>query len=180
MKSVADSLAGRAFYAFLHPLIDLMETLMIVRRLPPFLGNRSSRLIKAPKLYFADSGLAAKLAGVATVASPTANPLRGALLENFVLQNLLATLRPHLPDLRCYYWNEQGQREVDFVLEFGGKVVAVEIKNQGRLHPAEAKPLSVFIERTPACVAGIVGYQGDQILPLGKNIWAVPLNLLLA
>lgn len=160
--------------------LDLLETLMVVRRIQPFLGNRSSRLVKASKLYFADSGLAARLAGVASIAAPSADAMRGALLENFVLQNLLSALEPHAPEMRCYYWNEQSIREVDFVLEFGRKIVAIEVKAQGRLHPGDAKHLAAFLGRTRECVAGIIGYQGDQVLSLADKIWAVPLSVLLA
>jgi predicted AAA+ superfamily ATPase len=160
--------------------LDLLETLMVLRRLPPFLGNRSSRLIKSAKLYFADSGLAARLASVTSIAAASADSLRGALIETFVLQNLVATLEPHAPDVRFYYWNEQSQREVDFVIELGKKVIAIEVKAQGRIHPADSKNLENFLGRTPACAAGILAYQGDKVLEIRDKIWAVPLSVLLA
>lgn len=114
--------------------LNLMEVLMVVRRISPFLGNRSSRLIKSPKLYFADSGLAAHLAGVRLGGSMAMDPLRGALRENYVLQNLLGTLEPHWPDLQVHYWNEQGRRKVDFILETNGRVIAIEVKSQARFN----------------------------------------------
>lgn len=160
--------------------LDLLETLMVIYRLPPFLGNRSSRLIKSPKLYFADSGLAAHLAGVTEVGTSSAEPLRGALLENFVLQNLMAALEPHLIGVRFYFWHEQGRQEVDFVIEHGRELVAVEVKATGRLNMDDTRSLRDFMRRTPACVAGVLSYFGQEVMPLGEKLWAVPLHVLLA
>lgn len=160
--------------------LNLMEVLMVLRRLPPFLGNRSSRLIKAPKLYFSDSGLAAHLAGVRQQGSLTMEPLRGALLETFILQNLLATLEPHLPGLQVYYWHEQGRREVDFVLETGRRVIAIEVKSQARFNPGDAKNLIDFLARTPACELGILSYQGTEVFQVMPKLWAVPHHVLLS
>lgn len=160
--------------------LNLFETLMLVHRLPPFLGNRSSRLVKAPKLFFADSGLCARLAGVNAIGASDADPMRGPLFENFVLQNLMATLEPHRPGIRFYFWNEQGRREVDIVAEFDSKVIALEVKSRGRLHPADFDAIESFIARTPNCAAGIIGYQGREVLPLRPKLWAVPLHVLLA
>lgn len=159
--------------------LDLLETLMVIHRLPPFLGNRSSRLIKSPKLYFADSGLAAHLAGVLELGASPLEPSRGALLENFVLQNLMAALEPHLIGVRFYFWHEQSRQEVDFVLEFGRQVVAIEVKAKGRVESGDVKGLQDFLQRTPDCVAGVLGYSGREVLPLGDRLWAVPLQVLL-
>jgi len=160
--------------------LDLLETLMVIHRLPPFLGNRSSRLIKAPKLYFADSGLAAFLAGVTDIRSGMPESLRGAIVENYVLQNLRAALEPHLRGINFGYWNEQGRHEVDLVLEYGRQVLAIEIKAASRLAPRDWRGLEAFRAITPNCVAGIVAYAGNDLMPLGKNLWAVPMQVLLA
>jgi len=66
--------------------LSLLEISFVIRRLPPYLRNPSSRLIKSPKLYFSDSGLAAHLAGQDE--SAASGPFSGALLECYVLQNL--------------------------------------------------------------------------------------------
>ena len=160
--------------------LNLLETLMVIHRLPPFLGNRSKRLIKSPKLYFADSGLAAHLAGVTELGTSPAEPLRGPLLENYVLQNLRAALEPHLVGARFYFWHEQGRQEVDFVIEHGRKLVAVEVKATGRLNMDDTRSLRDFLRRTPSCVAGVLTYFGEEILPLGEKTWAVPLHCLLS
>lgn len=160
--------------------LNLLETLMVIRRLPPFRGNRSTRLIKAPKLYLADTGLAAFLAGVSDIGADSAEPLRGALIENYVVQNLVSALEPHLTGVQFFYWHEQGRHEVDLVIEHGRKTLAVEIKASGRVTPDDARALEAFMARTPNCVGGVVAYSGREIVPLGEKRWAVPLPLLLS
>lgn len=160
--------------------LDLMETLLVIHRLPPFLGNRSSRLIKAPKLFFADSGLVAFLAGVKDIRSGAAEPLRGGIFENYVLQNLRSLLEPHLYASRLYYWNEQGRAEVDFILEAGRQLVAIEVKAAGRIGPSDWRGLGAFMAKAPQCAAGLLVYSGDRLLSFGEKKWAVPLSLLLA
>lgn len=178
------NLSGLARDAQLPPTtatrhLDLLEAMCLIHRLPPFLGNRSSRLIKSPKLYFADSGLAAHLAGVTELGRSSAEPLRGALLENFVLQNLMAALEPHLIGVRFYFWHEQSRQEVDFVIEHGRRVLAVEVKATGRLEDSDTKSLRDFVRRTPECVAGVLAYLGREVLPVGEKLLAVPLHSLL-
>jgi hypothetical protein len=68
---------------------------------------------------------------------------------------------------------------VDFVIEHGRKLVAVEVKATGRLESSDIRSLQDFLRRTPACVAGVLAYLGWDWLPLGDKLWAVPLHALL-
>jgi len=158
--------------------LALMEASFILKRFPPYLGNRSSRLIKSPKIYISDSGLACYLTGVKSLEQN--EPLRGAMLENYVAQNLEALLSAHYPEARLAYWNIQGRYEVDFVIEIGKETFAIEVKSASRFHDRDLTGLKAFVDSTPGCRAAILGYQGSEILKLEKKIWAVPLSLLLS
>lgn len=158
--------------------VQLAETSFLFRRLTPFLRNRSSRLIKSPKLYATDSGLACHLAGVESLDSD--EPMRGALFETFVLQNIASILEAHLPDARIAYWHIQGRREVDFIIEHKKHCVAIEVKAAGRWSESDLASLKVFLENTPSCRAAILAYNGNQSAQLGKKLWAVPLRVLLS
>ena len=160
--------------------LDLLETSFVIRRLPPFLKNRSSRLIKSPKLYFTDSGLAAHLGGVTDLAPGRDEVLRGALFETFVAQNLAALLEAHLPDARLAYWHEQGRHEVDFVIEAGRQVMAIEVKAATRWSESDLSGLRAFAARTPDCIAAVLAYNGRQAVKLGGPLFAIPLGHLLA
>ena len=160
--------------------LDLLETSFVIRRLPPFLKNRSSRLIKSPKLYFTDSGLAAHLGGVTDLAPGRDEVLRGALFETFMAQNLAALLEAHLPDARLAYWHEQGRHEVDFVIEAGRQVVAIEVKAATRWSESDLSGLRAFAARTPDCIAAVLAYNGRQAVKLDGPLFAIPLGHLLA
>lgn len=160
--------------------LNLLETSFLTHRVPPFLSNRSSRLIKSPKMYFTDSGLAAHLAGVNDLRPGRDEPLRGALFETYVAQNLAALLEAHLPDARLAYWHEQGRHEVDFVIEQGRSVFAIEVKAATRWESRDLSGLRAFVDRTPACSAAMLAYNGREAAHLEGKLWVIPLGHLLA
>ncbi len=158
--------------------ISLLETSFLIRRLPPYLGNPTSRLVKSSKLYFTDSGLAAHLTGMS--ASQGDHPLKGALLENWVAQNLLALSEAVLPDAGGFYWNIQGRHEVDFILESGQRTLAVEVKWGSRPRKDDLRGLEAFLKAQAGPAMGILATTGRETLPLGKNLWAVPITHLIS
>lgn len=158
--------------------LSLLETSCVLHRLPPYHRTRAAQIVKSPKVYMSDSGLAAFLCGVEDLPPGGEEPLRGALLETYVCQNLLAVLGAHLPGARLYYWRIRRGDEVDFIVEAGARVLAVEIKWASRLGPNDRKGLRSFREACPKCVAGLLGYSGTEVVPLGEGLWAVPLATL--
>ncbi len=160
--------------------LDLLETSFLVSPLSPYLGNRASRLVKSPKLYWSDSGLAGSVAGIGSLAPGIDEPLRGAMLETHVLQNLQALLQAWRPRATVHYWHVQGRHEVDFVIEDGRTVTAIEVKAASRVERSDLKGIQAFLAATPACRTAVLAYQGEQVVPLGDRIWAIPLGLLLS
>ncbi|MFO7674792.1 MAG: ATP-binding protein [bacterium] len=159
--------------------LGLLEASFVLRRLPPFLNNRSSRLVKSPKLLFTDSGLAAHLAGVTSLAPGRDDSLRGSLFETYVGQNLLALIEAHIPGARLTYWHEQGRHEVDFVIESGRKVLAIEVKAATRWRAGDLSGLQALLARTPACTAAVLAYNGREAVRLADRLWAIPVGRLL-
>lgn len=160
--------------------LDLLEASFVIRRLPPFLKNRSLRLVKSPKVFVTDSGLAAYLAGVTEFEPGRDDLLRGALFETYAAQNLAALLEAHLPDASLAYWHEQGRHEVDFVIESGRKVFAVEVKAATRWGESDLSGLRAFVARTPACAAAVLAYNGREAVKLDGKLFAIPLGALIA
>jgi predicted AAA+ superfamily ATPase len=160
--------------------LNLMETSFVIERLPAYLGNRASRLIKAPKLYFADSGLAAYLTGVRDIAPPAVESLRGALIETYVAQNLRSLLGAHWPEARLHYWHIQGGYEVDFVIEYGRKCIAIEVKSAGQWRAPDLHGLEAFLRFTPHCQAAILAHRGTNAVKVSERLWALPLGLVLS
>ncbi|MBM3332119.1 ATP-binding protein [candidate division WOR-3 bacterium] len=160
--------------------LGLLEASFLVRRLPAFRRNRSSRLVKSPKLHFTDSGLAAHLAGATALDPGRDDLLRGALFEAYVAQNVAALLEVHLPDAQLSYWHEHGRHEVDLVVEHNREVVAIEVKAATRWNEKDLSGLRAFLDRTPDCRAAVLAYNGNEAVKLDERLWAIPMGHLLA
>ncbi|GAB4487419.1 MAG: DUF4143 domain-containing protein [Thermodesulfovibrionales bacterium] len=157
--------------------LSLFEASCIIQRVSPYLKNRASRLIKSPKLYFSDSGLAGYLSGAE---SGGTEHLRGGLFETYVAQNLLSIIDARWPEAGMYFWHVQGRYEVDFVIESGSSCLAVEVKSSTRWSDRDLAGLGAFLSATPGCVAAVLAYNGPEMVKLGERLWAVPLGLLLS
>lgn len=160
--------------------LGLLQTSYLLRMIPPFLGNRSSRLVKSPKVYLTDAGLACHLGGIRDAAALRRSSLAGALLETYTVQNLAALLAVHRPRASLLYWNVQGRHEVDFVIEEDDRCVAIEVKAATRWKEADVGGLTAFLRATPRCRAAILAYNGTEAARVRDGIWAIPLGLLLA
>lgn len=119
-----------------HRWLNLLETSYLLVRLPAYAVNRTKRLIKAPKIYWGDTGIALHLAEMDEPA--------GAHLENVVLQDLLAWRDARIERAELGYWRTAVGEEVDFVIEAGGKLLPIEVKATTRPRLAEAAHLRTF------------------------------------
>lgn len=160
--------------------LDLLETSFVIARLPAYLKNRTSRLIKSPKLLFTDVGIAAHLAGVKDLSPSSDEPLRGYLYETYVAQNLTGLLAAQWPEARLHYWHVQGRREVDFVIEEGRDSLALEVKAGTRWNDDDLAPLETFMAASKRCRAGILVHNGQDAVHLRDRLWAMPMGLVLS
>jgi predicted AAA+ superfamily ATPase len=160
--------------------LGLLEVSFVLTRLAPHLRSRATRLLKSPKLFVSDSGLAAHLASVTDLAPQADEPMRGALLETYAYQNLAGILGAHLPRATIDFWSVQGRHEVDFVVSPGRGAVAIEVKAASRFGERDLAGLKAFKAQTPGARTGILAYNGSEALPLGDGLYAIPLSLLLS
>lgn len=158
--------------------LSLMEASFILSRVQPHLKNKTTRLIKSPKVYLSDTGLSAYLEEIKD--SNVNEMARGALLESYVAQNLEGIFSAYYPDAKITYWNIQGRYEVDFIIEVGGQTLAIEVKSGSRWKESDLAGIKAYLASNKECLGGLLAYNGRDVLKLGKNIWAVPVNLLLS
>jgi len=158
--------------------LSLMEASFVLNRMRPYFKNKTSRLIKFPKLYISDTGLAAHLEDIKSVAIN--EMLKRALLESYVAQNLEGIFSAYYPGARIAYWNIQGRYEVDFIIEAAGKTVAIEVKNSSRWQRDDLTGIQAYLASDKKCLGAILAYNGRDVLKISNNIWAVPINLLLS
>jgi len=146
--------------------LNLLEVSYQLVRIPGFSVNRTRRLIKAPKVYWSDTGLAMHLAGEASA--------RGAHLENLVLTDLLAWAesKPRAPGV--LYWRTAGGAEVDFVVELPDRLLPVEVKASRRVTYGDARHLRTFLGDYPEAPGALLLYDGEEVLWLDRRILAAP------
>jgi predicted AAA+ superfamily ATPase len=149
-----------------HRYLNLLETSYLLVRLPAYAVNRTKRLIKSPKLYWGDTGVALHLAG----AEPG-----GAHLENLVLNDLLAWRDARADRADVFYWRTSVGEEVDFVIEAGEQVVPVEVKATTRPRLSDATPLRTFrSEYGERARAGVLLHNGSTLDWLAPDVLAAP------
>lgn len=108
--------------------LSILETCYLIHFVRPHLANFGKRLVKMPKLYMTDVGLAAALLGIQTAQQADSHPLRGALFETMVVNDLLKTRRNLGSSEALCYWRDNIGTEVDLILERGNEIAGVEIK----------------------------------------------------
>ena len=140
----------------------------------PYLRNRATRLIKSPKLYISDSGLACYLAGAGDTDGKLLESIKGSIFETYAAQNLLGIIDAAWPGARLHFWNVQGRHEVDFIIEEGNSCIAIEIKSGTRWTDRDLAGLRAFISATPHCKGAILAYNGTDAVSLGQKLWALP------
>lgn len=109
--------------------VNILEAAFIVFRLHPHHENHRKRIVKTPKLYFYDTGLLIRLLEVQSSDQLWTHPLRGAWFENWVISEVMKSLR-HAGDTRLpYFWRDNTGHEIDLLLEDGAKRHCVKIKS---------------------------------------------------
>ena len=147
--------------------LNLLETSYLLVRLPAYATNRTKRLIKAPKLYWGDTGLALHLAG-----GPEP---QGAHLENVVLHDLLAWRDSRLGRAEIFYWRTASGAEVDFVIEAEGRLLPIEVKSTAHPRLRDARHLLAFgAEYQGAARAGLLLHSGKETRWIAPGVLAAP------
>lgn len=143
--------------------LSVLEASYLVYLLKPHTQNLNKRLIKAPKLYFLDVGLAAFLLGIEKPEQLSRHPLRGALLETYVVGELLKQRFNRGLRSNLYFFRDNAGHEVDVIIESGDQVFPIEIKAGQTLSSDFFSGLSYYRGLNPHGVAGAgLVYGGQQ------------------
>ena len=149
-----------------HRYLNLLETSYVLVRVPAYSVNRTKRLIKSPKLYWSDTGLAMHL---------SQEEPRGAHLENLVLQDLLVWRDSRSDQAEILHWRTTTNDEVDFVIEAGGALVPIEVKATRRPRLRDASHLRTFRnEYGRAARSGLLLHGGNSLDWITPEVLAAP------
>ncbi|HRK55929.1 MAG TPA: ATP-binding protein [Burkholderiaceae bacterium] len=162
--------------------LDVLESIYLVRRLPPYFRNIGKRLTKSPKVYVRDTGLLHHLLNISTAEELMAHPSRGASWEGFVIEDVLRRERIAYPQSQAYFWRTAAGAEIDLVLDRGAQRVALEIKLGRGDHSRAVQALRAAMSDIEVGHAWIVDQAagiesvGPQIARGGFDalVWGVP------
>lgn len=143
--------------------ISVLKASYVVFELPPFFANIRKRLVKSPKLYFTDPGLAAYLLGIAEPEQAARDPLRGGLYENLIILEVLklrlnSGLAPEI-----FFYRDSHGNEVDLIVRHHGRFLPIEIKSAATFTPEFIKGIERFCKEVGVeCADGLVLYNGSE------------------
>ncbi|MFE0146304.1 ATP-binding protein [Nonomuraea sp. NPDC059007] len=160
--------------------LALLEEVFLVKRIPAWSRNISSRAIRTPKIAFVDSGVAANLLGTDARGLLRPGSAFGPLLEGFVLMELARQTTWSETLVELYHYRTKDQVEVDAILETRqGQVVGIEVKAASTVRPDDFKGLRHLAERVgPDFIAGLVLHTGTGTFSFGDRMLAVPVSAL--
>lgn len=143
--------------------LSILEASFVIFRLQPYFENFGKRVIKSPKLFFVDLGLATYLLGIKDVNQMSRDPLRGHLVENLVILEILKGRYNQGLDPDLYYYRDVQKNEVDLIFKEGHELTPIEIKSSKTYHSEFLKGLHFFQnlvgERAPK---GYLIYAGEE------------------
>jgi predicted AAA+ superfamily ATPase len=158
-----------------------LETIYLVCTLPSWSRNLTRRVKKRPKVFIGDPGLASWLLGKTPDAleNPT-DPATGQLVETFVYAELRRQLSWATTEASLFHWQDRDGAEVDLVIEAGdGRIVGLEVKSGQTPRREWFRWLQLMRDTLGSqFIAGITLYGGDQVLPFGDRLLAVPISAL--
>jgi len=127
--------------------LTLLEASYIIFRLQPFHSNFKKRLVKTPKLYFTDVGLASYLLGIENTKQLVRDPARGHLFENLVILEAVKNRLNKNLDPHCYFYRDSTGNEVDLILQRGQTLYPIEIKSSQTFHTSMLRGLKHFTKQ---------------------------------
>ena len=141
--------------------LSLLQTSYVIHTLQPWFSNLGKRLIKSPKLYFYDTGLACNLLGIRGEADLKNHPLRGNLFETMIVAEVLKFFYNHGIRPPLHYYREASGLEIDLLISLGNKQIPVEIKSAGLVNPSFYNSLNKYLHNNNKTEAWLV-YGGTE------------------
>mgnify|MGYP000929352765 FL=1 len=158
--------------------LRILETLGIIFYLHPYSNNVLKRTVKAPKLYFYDTGLVSYLTKWSDPATLMSGAMNGAVLENYVVSEIIKSHYNSGRELFLYYYRDKDSKEIDIIIEMDGYLYPIEVKKTAT---PDARLIRVFgvLERSPLQRGtGAVLCTADTLSAFNKDNLIIPISLI--
>jgi predicted AAA+ superfamily ATPase len=152
--------------------LSILNTSGLIYLLQPYFKNVTKRLSKTPKMYFADTGLAAHLAGWTTSEALETGISAGAFFETFVITEILKSYKHTATPVNLYYYRDSNGKEIDLLIWQNGLFYPIEIKKTSTPLPDDVKSFATF-EKIEKIGYGNLICLTDKPQPLSENITAI-------
>jgi predicted AAA+ superfamily ATPase len=160
--------------------LSILEASFLITRLPPFFVNIGKRMVKAPKLYWNDVGLASHLCGISSIDALRTSPMLGRFVETLLMMEIQALLPLAESPAKLFHVRTHDGLEVDGLVEIGQRHLPVEIKASRTVTASDAASIEKWISLNPTHGPGIILYPGEEYVSLSTNVRAVPASALFA
>ncbi|NCO01076.1 MAG: ATP-binding protein [Epsilonproteobacteria bacterium] len=160
--------------------LSMLEMIYQISLLQPYSSNISKRFIKSQKLFMTDSGIYCHLLGINNANELINSTHKGDVIETFVYSELLKHVGYSETLPKLYHYRTNDKKEIDFIVEKGDKILAIEVKSSQTIKIDAFKHIIDFQNKSSQNILGIVFYGGDDILSFGdaqQQRYALPLNL---
>lgn len=161
-----------------HRYLNILETTHLFERIPAFASNRTTRILKSPKAFWNDPGLAVFLSGYFQEEDLRKSRELGCFFETFIYHHIHVLAQLMNPPARIYAWRTVQGQEVNFILEYGRKILAIEVKQSSHPNYGDANGIRAFLADHPDAVGGLILHSGGEIRWLGERIMAVPWTMI--
>ncbi|MFE3101085.1 ATP-binding protein [Nocardia tengchongensis] len=160
--------------------LRLLEEVFLIKRIPAWSRNLTTRAVATSKVFMVDSGIATYLCGADSCALRAVNGPLGPLLEGFVAAELARQLTWSDQEARMFHYRTRDNVEVDIILENNRReVIAIEVKAAATVKGEDFRGLRHLAERLgDDLLAGYVLYTGTETLPFGPKFRALPVSAL--
>ena len=160
-------------------MIAILAHTYQIQKLQPYFNNALKRLIKTPKIFATDTGVLSHLLQISSPNELASSPYKGAIYETFVFDELLKANTSSKKRANIYYYRTSDQKEIDFILEISGKLIAIEVKPSKTVSRDDFRHIYHLKDNLQSKFdKGIVLYTGDRAIKLGDDMFALPFGFM--
>ncbi|MBT7151503.1 MAG: ATP-binding protein [Deltaproteobacteria bacterium] len=142
--------------------LSVLEASFLVFFMSPHFRNYRKRLVKSPKMYFLDPGLACYLLGITQSNQLAIHPLRGFIFETYVICELLKQRFNNIKRSNLYFFRDNAGHEIDVIIDKGPTLLPIEIKSAATIHPEMFKGLDYYQKLNPDAEKPVLVYAGNE------------------
>ena len=158
--------------------LSVLQTSFQIALLQPYHSNLTKRLVKAPKLYFLDTGLCAYLAEWSSPQTLESGAMSGAILETYVFSEVLKSWWNCGKQPQLFYYRDKEGREIDLLIMQDRKIHPIEVKKAASPRSDSAASFSALERFGTSICPGAVVCLCREMLPIRRGVTAVPLGIL--